>query len=351
LSRIKGLNDSTTLLDRKPKASIKVWKGEKKGDRSAGKNLELQFRIEAPERLRSLIKSAYNATQKGDSLYVDHLNLTPAYDDELRAFDSKMALYNASRPIHFCDRESIYLEYQEVKDPFGGINFQPSKCNKPCPVAGSNFECPNKCSRVGDFYFYIWELMEAGYADFARLQVHGVEDNQHIAQVLDEVKDGVGSIRFSPFVHESSKSNIIYTLSRREVKGKYPIKQDGIRTNKRGEKADWVVNLSLQNDWFRRYQSYLQTQQLRSLNYQPSMRLIEEVHGTGLIEGTIDVAPLLPSSDLTEFKRKLAIVYRSNGWDQESWQKMMIDNFGTTEVSSDIDLDLLMAIANRENLN
>jgi hypothetical protein len=283
MSRIKGLNDEVTLKKKPITPGITVWKGEKKGDKRAGINLNEKFRIEAPCRLKAALKSALQAEEKDGSLYVDHLNLVPAYEDEFKTFDSKMAAYNASRPILFCDRATINTRFIERKDPQGGIYFQPIEAEETCPVAGTNFDCPNKCARTGDFYFYIWELMLAGYAEFARLQVHGVADNQHIASVIDEVKASIGAIRTSPFVSEETRTCIVYQLSRRKVSSKYPVKEGGVRTAKRSTKDDWVVNLALHPMWLNKYQNHLSAQQLLAGNMQPSLKLITQVHGAGLI--------------------------------------------------------------------
>jgi hypothetical protein len=357
MSRIKGLNDEVTLKNKPITPGITVWKGEKKSEKRAGVNLNEKFRIEAPPRLKAALKSALRrgasplgqATEKDGSLYVDLLNLVPAYEDEFKTFDSKMAAYNASRPILFCDRASINTRFVESKDPYGGIYFQPIEAEETCPVAGTNFECPNKCARTGDFYFYIWELMMEGYAEFARLRVHGVADNQHIASVIDEMKASVGAIRTSPFVSEETRTCIIYQLSRRKVQSKYPVKENGVRTAKRGTKDDWVVNLALHPMWLDKYQNHLSARQLIAANLEPSLKLITQVHGAGLISGAINVTPQLPPKaiDMEAFKVKLAESYRNNGWDKNSWSYMMNTNFGTTEITEAIDLELLLAIANQ----
>jgi hypothetical protein len=289
MARIKGLNDTVTLKNKPIAPSITVWKGEKmikgksKKDTRAGTNLNDLFRIEAPPKFRSALKYYLSATERNGSLYVAELNIVPAYQDEMQTFDCKMAAYNASRPILFCDRETINTRFIEEKDPFGGVYFQPVEASEPCPVAGKNFKCQHQCSSTGDFYFYIWELMQAGYAEFARLRVHGIQDIQNIASVLDEVKSRVQSIRDSPFCSEETKSYILYQLSRRQVASKYPVFENGVRTDKRGTKQDWIIHLSLHPLWLNKQQSYLATQQLLAANLQPSLKLIQEVHGSLIV--------------------------------------------------------------------
>ncbi|MDJ0591278.1 MAG: hypothetical protein QNJ72_14985 [Pleurocapsa sp. MO_226.B13] len=357
MNRIKGLNDKVTLKRKAIKPAITVWKGAKKSPKSAGKNLNNLFRIEVPEHLKPILKEVYAAEENQGSLLVDRLNLVPAYEDEFKTFDSKMAAYTASRPLHFCDRETIHTEFICDKQNY----FQPVVADKPCPVAGTNHECPLKCSRTGDFYFYIWELLLSGSAEFARLQVHGVEDNQHIAEVLDTTKLELGAIKNSPFANEETRTYIVYQMTRRKITSKFPVKENGVRTQKRGTKDDWVVNLTLHPIWRSRYDYYQQQQQLLALNYQPSMKLIEQVHGENLIEvrsqnSEVRSKNLLPltsyllpknqdAQGLTQFKQQLAVAYRNNAWTKEGWQAMMLDTFGTTVVSEDLDLDLLRAIA------
>lgn len=345
MSRIKGLNDKVTLKDKPITPGITVWKGEKKGNNRAGINLNEKFRIEAPLRLRAALKLAINATEKDGSLYVDQLNIVPAYEDEFKTFDSKMAAYNASRPILFCDREYINTEFIEQKDPFGGIYFQPIEAEKPCPVAGTNFDCPNKCARTGDFYFYIYELMELGYAEFCRLRVHGVADNQHLASVIDETKEALGVIRTSPFVSEETKTYIIYELSRRKVQSKYPVKEGGVRTAKRGTKDDWVLNLALSPKWLNRYQSYQSTQQLIAANIEPSLKLITQVYGAGLIapaSSEFVVKSLesnyklqTPNSELWSMDEsklaELKALWQAHGWTKSALEELLYSYFDISD--------------------
>lgn len=357
MSRIKGLNDEVTLKQKPITPGITVWKGEKKGNNRAGINLNEKFRIEAPCRLRATLKSACNATEKDGSLYVDNINLVPAYEDEFKTLDCKMAAYNASRPILFCDRATINTRFVEKKDPYDGIYFQPIEAEETCPVAGTNFDCPNKCARTGDFYFYIWELMLAGYAEFARLRVHGVADNQHLASVIDEVKASIGAIRTSPFVSEETRTCIVYQLSRRKVQSKYPVKENGVRTAKRGTKDDWVVNLALHPMWLDKYQNHLSARQLIAANLEPSLKLITQVHGAGLIapasseSGVLkDTASHIQSLESNYYKlqttnselwtmtdehlAELKALWQANGWTKSALEELLFSYFGVSDRES-----------------
>ena len=230
------------------------------------------------------------------------------------------------------------------------IRDRPIEGHDLCPVKGTNFDCPNKCSRTGDFYFYIYELVLAGYVDIARLQVHGVTDNQHLADFLDSTEVAIGSIKTSPFVSEETRQYVIYQMTRRKVQAKFPVKEQGVRTAKRGTKEDWIVNLSLHPIWQKRYDYHKQAQNLLASNYQPSMRLIEQVHGKGMISQSKTAIAALPTSDkLAEFKVHLAEAYKNNSWDKEGWTAMMRDTFGTTEVTENLDLELLLAIAKSDD--
>jgi len=349
MARIKGLNDKVTLKSRPPKPAITVWKGAKKSAKSAGESLGSKFRIEAPAHLRKALCRAYKTQEKDGSILVEQLNLVPAYEDELQAFDSKMASFNASRPLLFCDRARIHTKFIEAKSQTGGIYYQPIEGNDPCPVSGNNFDCPNKCSRTGDFYFYIYELLLLGYSDLARIQVHGVSDNQHLAEFLDQTKADIGAIKKSPFVSEETRQYIIYQMVRRKVQAKFPIKEGGVRTAKRGTKEDWIINLTLHPIWQKRYDYHKQAQNLIAENYQPSMKLVEQIHGSGLISPALSTATALPSANpqgfFLAFKQKLAEAYKNNAWNRDGWEEMMRDNFEQTEVTDDLDLKLLLAIA------
>ena len=343
MSRIKGLNDKVTLKRKAIAPAIKVWKGEKKTPKSAGKSLESRFRIEAPANVRGILKKVYNAEEKDGSLFVESINLVPAYNDEYKTFDSKMAAYTASQPLHFCDRETIHTEF--IKDSKN--YFQPIEAAKPCPVAGTNHKCPKGCSRTGDFYFYIWELLQTGSPEFARLQVHGVKDNQSIADVLDTTKETVGAIKNSPFVSEETRTYMVYQMTRRLVKSKYPVMQETTRTDKRKTKDDWIINLGLHPIWQTKYDYYRQSQQLQALNYAPSMKLIEQVYGENMIANApMPQATVALPSKFERFKQDLAIAYKNHGWNKQAFKAMMLQVFGQTELTENLDLDLLMAIVN-----
>ena len=349
MTRIKGLNDNASLNSSEIKHNISVWKGEKRGAKTAGKNLKDKFRVEAAPTIRNKIAEAYGAEERQGSLYVDRLNLIPACGRPLETFTSKMAAFTASRPLHFCDREQIYLKFNSDEQNY----FQPQKVAEPCPVAGTNHKCPKNCEVVGNFYFYIYELLVDGYSDIARLQVGGIEDNRHIAGKLDAIAKEIGSIKQSPFSSYETRTYIIYQLTRRAVQSKYPILDGDRRTQKRGTKEDWIVNLNLHPLWLEKYNSYRQMQEIKALNLKPSLKLIEQVHGTDAIEISGSAYPPLlashpqssPHHNLEEFKKELAIAFKNNGWDKQGALAMMRSYFQTSEVTSNLDLELLLSIA------
>ena len=352
MSRIKGLNDRNTLKRKPPQAAITVWKGEKKSSTRAGQSLENLFRIEAPAKLKQVIEQACNATEKNGngSLYVDRLNLVPAFEDESKAFDSKMAAYNASRPILFCDRDRINTKFIEQKDPFGNIYFQPWQSDDPCPVAGTNFECPKGCSRTGDFYFYIYELLLQGYSEFARLQVHGVADNQNIASVLDETKASIGAIKNSPFVSEQTRTYIIYEMTRSRSTYKYPIKQGGIRTAKRGTKEDWIVSLALHPIWLNKYNYHLSHHKLIESGITPSLKLIEQIHDRSLVSSG-DNTPLLSAENLSTVEatgttvlesdrlKEISAIWRAYNWHKQEIATLLFSYFDVSDRAGLMALD------------
>lgn len=341
MSRIKGLNDKITLKRKAVTPAITIWKGEKKTPKSAGKNLNQLFRIEAPPNIRQVLKKISGYEEKNGSLYTNTINLVPAYDDELKAFDSKMAAYTASQPLHFCDRSTIHTKFIQDNKNY----FQPIEASDPCPVAGTNHKCPKGCSYTGDFYFYIWELLLTGSPEFARLQVHGIKDNQNIAGYLDEVKASVGSIKTSPFASDETRTYIIYQMTRRTVKSKYPVMEGEQRTTKRGTKEDWIVHLNLHPIWQRRYDYHTSIKQLQAANHKPSMKLIEQVHGENYIQPSQATTAITPVVNLEAFKQELAEQYKINAWTKEGWQDMMLDTFGTATINEELNLELLFAIA------
>lgn len=345
MSRIKGLNDANTLATRPPAATIKVWKGDKKTKNRAGANLENRFRIEAPPRLRKAIELAYNASRRGDSLYVDRLNLVPAYEDKYKTFDCRMAAYSASSPLLFCDRETINTKFVQSKDPYGNLYYQPHKTSEPCPVAGTNFKCPKGCSRTGDFYFYLYELLLQGYADFCRLQVHGVADNQTIATVLDETAASIGTIKQSPFVSEQTRTYIIYELTRSQSQYKFPVLENGKRTGKRGTKEDWIVSLSLHPLWLNKYNYHMSRQQLIKSGVNPSPKLIEQICDRSLVAAAVPELPA-PADDVVEPEvecstptpfmdeakfKELAAIWQQHGWHKNAIAEMLFSYFNISD--------------------
>ena len=327
MPRIKGLNDRVTLKKKAIKPGITVWKGAKKSPKSAGKSLGNKFRIEAPAALRTILKQSYKAEERDGGLFVETLNIVPAYEDEFKTFSSKMAAYTASRPLHFCDRETIHTKFIADSQNY----FAPIEANEPCPVAGTNHKCSLGCTRTGDFYFYIWELLLAGSAEFCRLQVHGVEDNQSIAKVLDETKEDIGAIKNSPFVNEETRGNIIYLLSRRSVQSKYPIMEGEKRSQKRGTKENWIINLQLHPIWLNPYNYYQQSKQLQAANYQPSQKLIEQVHGENLIAPAVNINNALPPKDYWQMNlakaEELQILWREHNWNENALSELLYSYF------------------------
>ena len=345
MSRIKGLNDRATLQKKPPVCSISVWKGAKKTHNRAGTSLGSEYRIEAPDRLKSLLKTAYNAREQDGSLFVDGLNIVLAYSEVEKAFTSQMASFTASRPVLFCDRQTIHTKFVERRDPYGNVNFQPVQSEEACPVAGTNFNCPNKCMRQGTLYFYIFELSISGCADLARLNVGSVSDNQHLAEELDRIKFDIGSIKISPFVSEKTRSYVVFHLSKRLVKSKFPILENGVRTGKRGTKDEWVVDLKLHPIWQEKYQAHLLREQLLLAGVEPSVRLIEQIYDAECISVSKEVQALPGAVDLQQFKSELAIAFKNNGWNTQGAIAMLRGYFDTAEVHDGLDLELLLNIA------
>lgn len=358
MSRIKGINDRSTLENKLPKPDITVWKGAKQReiiDKNqekklvVGGNLEKEFRIEVTGYARSILKERYQATEKDGSLFVTELNIVPAYEDEFKTFSSEMTAYNSSSILSLCDRETIHTEFVETKDEFGNVYRQPVKGDKRCPVAGTNQKCPRGCAMTGNFYFYILELLMAGSSQLCRLQTHAIEDNQSIANYLDLVKAEIGTIKQSPFVAEDTKSYIVYRLSRKEMSLSRPVIEAGKRTGKRFRKPDWVVAIELHPIWKNRYESLKQIQQLQLLpGHEINPKLIQQVYGSGLL---LAEAKDVPTESLEEFKKKLAIAYKENNWTIEAFSEVLTAKFGRDrldETWSQEELNKLYSIVNSE---
>ena len=265
---INGINDPQTLTRIQPRVDFRLYKGAKKEKNRFGKDLHNLFRLETKnEQIKRLLPQNYPIKNTVDAFLLEWITILPAYNSIDRAFDCAMELHNASGLIHKCDRSSIYLQMQEYQDPFGHKRKRAISSNKPCPVAGTLEDCPHKCSKTGNLYFYVPELLEAGLNRLGCLSVHSYSDLVGITQKLQAYEQQFGSIKTPPFASPQTFNLIPYKLSRTKIKIKRPILNNGKRTGKKAEGTTWAVQLEILPSWLVQWQNYQRLSEIQQLGF------------------------------------------------------------------------------------
>ncbi len=300
---INGINDPQTLARTQPRVDFRIYKGGKKITKRNkegleykifGRDLNKLFRLETKdEYIKKILAQNYPINNRADAFLLEWITILPAYQEIDRTFDCSMELHNASGLLHKCDRSSIYLQMQEYEDPFGHKRKRAIDCDKPCPVAGTLEDCPHKCSKTGNLYFYVPELLEAGLNRLGCLSVHSYSDLIGITQKLQAYEQQFGSIKKPPFASPQTFNLIPYKLSRTEIKIKRPVlDDDGKRTGKKADgSTTWAVQLEILPSWLAQWQNYQRLNEIKQLGFAPSPLLIEQVYD-------VPVRHILPRNDL-----------------------------------------------------
>lgn len=346
---IKGITDRVSAG---VKPDIRIWKGDVKGDRSAGKTLQDKFRLDiknitAKKHLINAYKEKGLLVQEsGEFVIVDHLNIFFAYDDSERSFNTKMTGYEDGKLTRVCDRQEIYQEREKYSDGTG-IRYHMVDCQKPCEADQEKpfSACPFGCNRSGTLYFYLWELLDLGVYQLCSIETSSWEDIISLTPKLESIEEQFGSLRNPGIVVGNYYNYIPVILTRANVKISRPIltgKAEGYkRTGEKAKGDTWALSIAINPQWMQIYNSQRALNTANQLGYRPNPKLIEQVYGD-VIETQAITSP--PINVLPDFKTRLSEVYRNNGWDKKSWELMMAENFGTTEVDK-VEQDLLLAIA------
>lgn len=361
--RIVGLNDRETLQETTfIPFQIKVNKGKPKPEnvQRAGADLGTEFRLElkvdnrrvAPNPqnnamvkaqgnpLVKLLQDHYDCRVEGSYVYVKELNIVP-YSDSDETIFAAMAKFKGNRPLWFCDRETRHTK-------FVGERNRPVKGNDPCLTCSPEIDCPQKCQPIGNFYFYIFELLVAGHDLVCCLNFSGLRDQQGIPGYFDKVRDrfaqelGLTScdphtgearatIRKSPFIHAQTRSYIVYRMFRYARRNSF-------------KKDNYPVMFSFHPVWETAYQQFLMAREYQALGQGIPRQVLTGVHGIEFYPEdivTIETPaqlpdtpqPQLPSTELNWQMSSAEIdqlreAWQSNNWTPQSLAQLLEEEFG-----------------------
>lgn len=344
---IKGINDRDSLDRSQPRVDFRLYKGEKKPQKNRfGKDLNDRFRLESKdEYLKKILLNNYQCELRNGSLYLSELTVLPAFEDIERSFACSMQSFDASGLWQQCDREFIYLRFEAYQDHFGHTRKKMIQVKEPCPVAGTLEDCPHQCSKSGNFYFYIPELLEVGLNRLGCLSVHSYSDLIGIAQKLRNYEERFGSIKTPPFASPQTFNLIPYRLSRTEIKIKRPVtkerlgeneKKEHIRTGKKADGTTWAIELEILPAWLAQWQNYQRLNELQRLGFSPSPVLLEQVYDVSpsqLLQAapplkTIVSTPKINEEQATELKERL----KASSWTPQTFLSVLT-NMGRDRVS------------------
>lgn len=251
---IHGLTNKSSL----GRIEVSVFKGARKTDRAAGKDLGDRLRIATDNKVAATILRRYLTPDTNGDFYTESLNIYFPFDECERTFDCSMKVYSASGLELVCDRSSIIQRCIREKDEKGNVWRPIREVNEPCPMRDRGFsgECPNKCVKEGQLFFYIRELMDYDQMLTARITVHGFEDITYLSTELEKYRQIFGSLTRSPFPSPMTKQKIPFILSRTEVEIKRPLMQNNLRTGKKTTATTWALSLTVDPRWMALYSQW-----------------------------------------------------------------------------------------------
>lgn len=299
---IKGINKRA--LGRQ---EIFVFKGARKGERTAGKDLESFFRISTENpNAKAVLTAFYGVPDRNGDFIVPEIDIYFCFDTPDENFHSSMRAYNASGNLLFeCDRASISKKRVTTQDSKGQIFASLKDVCEPCPIADMDnlaYPCPNRCTKYGELVFYLKCLMDANFMIPARLVVHGYEDIVYLTERLDEFYEIYGSISNSPFPSFQTRHKIPFTLSRIKHQIRRPDikstqnsegKTEYMRTGRSCKGYTYPVSLHLTDEsWLAQFQQWQKLEHLKSMSqFQlPPSAIAAFLNGRTDVMDFIDVA-------------------------------------------------------------
>lgn len=286
---IRGLTDQRRELNSLGRIEISVFKGARKGERTAGKDLNNRLRVSTTNKVAAIHLKKYSEPDANGDFYTEALNIYLAFDEIDRTFNCNMKSHSASGLEIVCDRHTISKKCVPQKDAKGNVWRPLVNVDEPCPMRDKGFvgECPNKCQKEGQFYFYIRELLDKDLMLAGRITCHGFEDLTYLNTRLEEYREMFGSLTRSPFPAHQYRHKIPFILSRTQVKIKRPVvdkDNNYVRTGKKTDGTTWALTLQVDPTYMELYRRWQLMEELRMRQLPVSANAV-----LGLIQGDISV--------------------------------------------------------------
>jgi hypothetical protein len=301
---IKGLTDQKKEFNSLGRIEISVYKGGRKGEKTAGKDLNNLLRITTTNNIARTILKTYGQSDSNGDIFTEAIAIYLPFDDVERTFNCSMKAHTNSGLEVVCDRHTISKRCIPTKDAKGNVWRPLVNVEEVCPMRDKGFvgDCPNKCMKEGQFHFYIRELLDRDQMLAARITVHGFEDLTYLNTKLEEYKELLGSLTRSPFPAHQYRHKIPFILSRTQVKIKRPVtdkENNYLRTGKKTDGTTWALTLTIDPQWMELYRRWQLMEEMKFRQLPISQNAI-----LGLLQGdtsVIDaeiievVKPALPS--------------------------------------------------------
>ena len=266
---IVGLTDQSKDINALGRIEVSVFKGDRKSEKAAGKDLKNLLRITTTNKVITPLLKGYSLPNADGDYFTESLNIYLPFDEVERTFNCSMKAHSASGLEIVCDRHTISKRCIPTTDAKGNTWRPLQNVEEVCPMRDKGFtgECPNKCVKEGQFYFYIRELLDRDLMLPGRITVHGFEDLTYLNTKLTEYQELIGSLTRSPFPAHQYRHKIPFILSRAEVPIKRPIVQksgnDYLRTGKKTNGTTWALTLQIDPAWMDLYRRWQMMEEMK----------------------------------------------------------------------------------------
>lgn len=286
---IRGLTDQRKEFNSLGRIEVSVFKGARKGEKTAGKDLNNRLRITTTNAIARTMLRCYGEPDSNGDYFTETLNIYLPFDEVERTFNCSMKSHTASGLELVCDRHTISKRCIPQKDSKGNVWRPLVDVDEPCPMRDKGFvgECPNKCQKEGQFYFYIRELLDRDQMLAGRITVHGFEDLTYLNTKLEEYRELIGSLTRSPFPAHQYRHKIPFILSRTQVKIKRPVvdkDNNYARTGKKTDGVTWALTLQIDPVWMELYRRWQIMEEMKFRQLPVSQNAV-----LGLLRGDISV--------------------------------------------------------------
>lgn len=305
---IKGLTDQRKEFNSLGRIEISVFKGDRKSEKSAGADLKSRLRITTTNTIARSILRCYGDPDSNGDILTEAIALYLPFDEVDRTFNCSMKAHTASGLEMICDRHTISKKCIPQKDAKGNTWRPLVDVEEVCPMRDKGFtgECPNKCAKEGQFYFYIKELLDRDMMLPARITVHGFEDITYLNTKLEEYRELIGSLTRSPFPAHQYRHKIPFILSRTQVKIKRPIvdkENNYVRTGKKTDGTTWALTLQIDPTWMELHRRWQLMEEFKNRQLPISQNVV-----MGLLKGDITTI----DAEFTEVSKPVALPSRAD---------------------------------------